>query len=138
MKNFFIFTFLMLFAVEGYSADRAKALAITNQLNTYTVSSQSSSPNKAFAFRSNRDDVDDAEVFEANIDTSTYLSNQTITITRDAKDAVLDAGTSCNADYGTVTVNGTDIVVTTIQLPVRVFCASSTGADRVFWTTFQE
>lgn len=124
----------------SFGADRDKARATSTLLDTYVVSSQSTTPDAGLAYRSDRDDVDNHEVFTTTLDTSQFATNQLVSFARDPKDAVLGdvATTACTGDFGNVTVSLGQITISTIVLPVRIRCTSQDGKHRVFWTTYKQ
>ena len=138
MKNLLIILALALTTSVAFAADRDKARNTSVQLDTYVTPSESTDPDAAFAYRSNRDNVDDHEIFETGLDTSQFNTNQIVRISRDAKDSVLGANPLCSADFGTVTVDQTHVIVSTAVLPIRIRCTSDNGQHRVFWTTFKQ
>lgn len=138
MKKFGLITLFLSLTLTSYAADRDKARNISNQLDSYVTKSEATDPDRAVAYRSNRDNVDDAEVFETTIDTTQFTSNQIVKFTRDAKDSVLGGNPRCSGDYGEVTLNATEVIVTTARLPIRVLCTSDNGQHRVFWTTYKQ
>ena len=127
-----ILTLCVLLSLPAISADRVKAKATTDLLNTYTTSSASATPDRALAFRSNRDNVDDHETIATPAMTTTITPTEVIMVRGEALNL-----TNCSADYGTVTVNATQIRVLTTKAPIKVLCAEANGIQKVFYTTYK-
>jgi hypothetical protein len=135
MKKFMILGLigLMGMASVAYAANREQAQAITNQLNGYVAKSQSTTPTKALLYKSNRNNVDDTQVVDnLNIAINGTANPPNVTITR-GDGLALDR---CTADYGTATVNATQIIIVTTHLPIRVLCSNTDGSLRAFYTTY--
>lgn len=127
-----VLTLCVLISIPSIAADRVKAKATTDLLNTYATSSASTTPDKALAFRSNRDNVDDHELFATALMTTTITPTEVIMVRGEALNL-----TNCSADYGTVTVTPTQIRVLTTKAPIKVLCAEANGIQKVFYTTYK-
>lgn len=125
----FLLVSIFLAATTAYAANREQAQAITQQLNTFVAPSQSTTPNKALLYKSNRNNVDDTSV---TTDLTIAIAPTTVTITR-GESLALDR---CTADYGTATVSGSTIVINTTRVPIRVLCTTADGSLRAFYTTY--
>lgn len=124
---------MFVFGSVAYAANREQAQAITNQLNALVAKSQSTTPTKALLYKSNRNNVDDTQVIEnLNLVVNGTANPPNVTITR-GDGLALDR---CTADYGTATVNATQIIIVTTHLPIRVLCSNSDGSLRAFYTSY--
>lgn len=121
---------MMLMTGSVFAANREYARQMTDQLNQYAVPSDSTTPDRGLLYRSNRTNVDNAAV---TVD---------LAITRNATQVIFTRGenlalTRCTADFGTASVVGATIVVTTTHAPIRVLCSTTDGEDRAFYTTYK-
>jgi hypothetical protein len=125
-------TLLILGSMTSFAADRVKAKNMSDLLATYQNPSQSVTPDRVFAFLSDRDDVDAYSLVATPAMTVT-VGATTVTFTRGETLSL----TNCSADLGTTVVTTTTITVNTNKAPVRVLCSDSTGKNRVFYTTYK-
>jgi opacity protein-like surface antigen len=138
MKKILLMTLsLLVVTSSAYAADRVKAKATTDLLNTFVTKSASTTPDRALYYQSDRDDVDNHAV----------TSGLTITINSTANTVLINRTdsntfTSCTADYGSVssinnTTNPKTLTIASDRLPLRVFCTTADGKTRGFFTTYK-
>ncbi len=134
-------TLLIILAVlagtTAHAADRVKAKATTDLLNTFVTKSQSTTPDRSLFYESDRDDVDNHRVEQALTIAIDSVNNK-VTINRiDTQDY-----TACTSDYGSVTIVNTSgarkLEIASDRLPLRVFCTNLSGKMRGFFTTYKE
>lgn len=122
---------------SAYAADRVKAKATTDLLNTFVTKSQSTTPDRALFYESDRDDVDNHQVTSGLTISIDSVQNKVFINRTDTQDY-----TSCTADYGSVTIDNTPsartLVIDSDRLPLRVFCTNVSGKMRGFFTTYKE
>ena len=128
---------LILGSLTASAADRVKAKNTTDLLSTFVTKSQSTTPDKALYYESDRDDVDNHSV-TSGLNIVINSTANTIEIQRtDTK-----SFTNCSADYGTVVITDTGspkkVTVNSDRKPIRVHCATSDGKTRGFFTTYKE
>lgn len=128
---------VMLTVGVAQAADRVKAKATTDLLSTFVTKSQSTTPDKALYYESDRDDVDNHST-TPNLSIVINSTANTIEVSRtDTRD-----WSNCSADYGTVTIsNNTSprkITINSDRKPVRAFCSTADGKTRGFFTTYKE
>lgn len=129
-----IITIGLILASIGFAqaADKVKAKNMSDLLATYQTPSLSTTPDRVFAFLSDRDDVD----------TYSLVATPAMTATVGSTTVVFQRGetlglTNCSCDYGTVSVSTNTITVNTNKVPLNVLCSDSTGKNRVFYTTYK-
>lgn len=134
MKNLIALLVILIINFIAFGAEAqnaAQAKIISDALAVIKPLSNSTSPNKAFVYKSSRNDVDATELVEnLNI---TILPTQ-VQIQRPAGDST--PLTNCTADVGTASVNATTVIINSSTLPIRVICTNSDGSLRHFFSTY--
>ena len=145
MKMFLLLT-LMFTSIITNAQDKNISKAMTLALTDYLSASQSANPNKAFAYLSDRDDVDKLGLGEVFIQNK-ISEDGTVIITRVPKvNNFLDPNkiyntiaigdiAKCQCDYGTVTIQSDKLVIKTDRVPLSIRCESSDGKYREFYQT---
>lgn len=144
MKTLMIIILLSLSA-NIFAADKIKHKQMNDFLNDSFLATKSTTPNKALVYFSNdlnpdaigsaivaidSADVSDGQLIITRPTTSTNLQIPPATITGTTL-------TSCQADFGEVTITPTQLIVYTDRLPVGIKCIGS-GNMRMFFTTIQQ
>lgn len=120
-----------LFSTQSYAVDRAHAKALTEILQNTLAATNSVTPNKAMAYLSDRDDVDNSSIvqnlaFTYNSTSATFTRGESLALT------------NCSGDKGLVSVTATTIVMaTTSAPPFRVLCSDAGGKHRVAYKSMQ-
>jgi len=145
MKLIILLTALLI-SMPSYSQDKEISKAMTLALASYASSSQSASPNKAFTYLSDRDNVDRLGLGEVFIQNK-ISADGTVIITRVPNvNNFLDPSkiyntisigsiSKCQCDYGTVTIQSDKLIIKTDRVPLSVRCESSDGKYREFYQT---
>ena len=126
MKYFIILIALLSSTVFG-AADKAIHREMTDYLNSKALTLESTSPNGALVYISERDNVNGIDASEVYIDNSDVSDGEvriTIPTTTVFNRVALQSISTCEADYGEVYIQPTVLIVKTDRLPVRVTCKS--------------
>lgn len=141
MKNLMILIF-MIGSLQVFAQDKILHRDMTLKLNEYVLPAQSTSPNKALVYFSNRDLVDkidyqevmvqfDSQTGILQIDLPTSGRNGKIT----SGEIALNSPKKCQSDAGEVTIQSGKLIVYTDRVPNRVLCSSLNGDWRMFFVT---
>lgn len=146
MKTLFI-SFLILASSFAHSADKQLHKDMNAWLNSKFLATQSTTPNKALVYISNDTNadfigkqivaIDSPDVTDGQI----VITKPTTSIDKQIPDATVasisSSLTSCQANFGEVTITPTQLIVYTDRLPISILC-KGTGGMRMFFTTIQE
>lgn len=136
---------LSFISLSVFAADKQKHKDMTDWLTAKFLNSKSTTPNKALVYISNDTDHDLIGKQIVTIDSPDVSDGQVIiqrpTSTIDNQISISAmAGitlTSCQADFGEVTISASQLIVYTDRLPVGVKCIGS-GGMKMYFQTFQE
>lgn len=140
MKKILIFLLISL-TNTVFGADIQRHKEMNNWLATTILPANSTTPNKALVFISDAGNVDLIDRAQAQIDNND-ITDGTIVITRPLATingiVPIESLEACQADYGSVVIQGNTLVVSTTKLPISVRCTGRNGVYREFYRTVND
>jgi hypothetical protein len=140
VKNLFLL-FILIISANSFAQDKILHRNMTQKLNEYILPAQSTSPNKALVYFSNRDFVDKIDYQEVNIQVDLSAGVVQIDLPSSGRNGTLSAAevatimTKCQSDAGEVTIQSGRLIIYTDRVPNKVRCESSNGVWRQFYVT---
>lgn len=136
MNLLYIFmSFLLIKASFAFDKNLAAEYSIITE--SYSESRKSNNPDAVATYISSRINPDFMDVVENDF-ISVNLSSSMVEISRPTNSPKMRTITSCKSEIGSVTIEGTKLIVTTDRFPVRVLCTGENGNYREAYITFKK
>ena len=145
----FLTLLLFMVAMNSFAVDKQRHIDMSNYLNSMLIKLESTTPDKALVYITDKSNVDSIDTAIVDIDSYDVSDGQLI-ITRPVQSDLAHANenpayvtlnpniTKCQADYGVVDIEPTRLIVKTSVLPVRVVCQNASGTYIESYKTFKQ